>query len=417
MKKLIHSTENLYSRFVIVGCILLLLGCVDEVQVKTSNPISIRPSDVSESQGKLFYERLRLHALDDPFRGHSSSTRQILTTEFEKLKSEKEIDYEMVLDQAVTDGRISKIVKDLLLTYNRDILAYAEANPEVDKVTQWCSDRSNIIKSRKDLSDPEKEGLLLHQSLIKHFIKYSLESMPAFSDNKSARAMGGWKDIWCYLGCAVKNISSFSSVGGLAGPTGKLIGAGAGLIYTIIYPSGCNCGNSQACGYATGVSCPDVCYSASDGLNFSAWGYGQTPSEFLWEFYRDDLSNAPVRRTSSDEYRLTDAELNGASKVAVRLSTNCAGTYFYSTHYWTSPQDNGKPRPIVTAYEIGNNQVQYILSGDNIYNYQWSYIPPYRGSVIYQNGSTIFVQWQAGLRIGVNVDTSSPCGIASGSTY
>ncbi len=402
--------------------LLLFFACTENNNVVKPNQ-SLAIGDASAEQiGKIFYDHVSRHALEDPMAGVSENDRAPLEKEFNRLKARGSIDAKVILDEALTNGKITVAVHDGILKINQDLVPYVQANPDADLFIKWCQDKEGAVRNQEELTDVEKDRILVHLAIVKNYVLYTLQSLPATGPKSNINSRtDSWKSVLCQLGCAVNNISAFSSVGSLAGTYGTVIGAGVGLLYTIVNSAACNCSSPGSCGAATSISTADVCYSAANGMTFTAWGYGNTPGQFTWDFYREDLSNPPVTRaTSGDTYTLTNTELNGASKVAVRVTSNCSGTYFYSQYLWFSPTDYGKPRPSVSVLELGGNQAKYTATGTNLSTYTWQFVPAYRGSLVggSYSSSTITIQWvSAPLRIGASVTTTSACGSAQASAH
>jgi hypothetical protein len=430
-----NSTQHVSINLTLINLpllfLLLLFSCKDKSETVSPTETmrnAYSPNEsTSEYLGQMFYNHISQHALEDPLNILSEPDRLILAAKFDSLKAIGNISHKSVLDHALAKGEISKTARDVLLQYDHDLVEYVQQNPNADQSVKWCLAKEEAIKSRKDLNNAEKSRILNHQAILRYYVKYTLETLPLESSYTGpiARTAGG-QTILCYLGCAVSNIGAYSGVGGLAGTAGTWIGAGVGLIITIINSEACGCGSPTPCGYATSISSADACYSSSAGKTFTAWGYGATPIQFTWNFHPNDISYSPlVRATSVDNYKLTHAEwtgttfpnLNSAPKIAARITSNCSGTYFYSQYLWFAHSDAGKPRPIINVYEEGGNRARYVVNGANIQSVEFAYVPPYRGTVVSSTSNSITVQWEPNMRIGVYVTANSACGSTGTSAY
>jgi hypothetical protein len=398
---------------------ILVFACTEQNEVDRSIADQMRTAEFNSEQiGQMFYDRINTNALEDPMKDLGVEERQSFTEKFDKLKAKGTVSAKDVLDEQLSEGHITRAIHQAILQYNDDLYSLVQETSDVMVALRWCLDREEVIKKQADLTDFERARILIHQAILRNYIQATLEKLPDAKERTSAR-VEGWKSILCYVGCAIDNITAFSSVGAIAGTYGEIIGAGVGLIYTIVGgATACpNCAASPPpCQYATSISSPDVCYMAGGTKTFTAWGYGTTPIQFAWDFYDGANLNVPffTFATSTDQYTITAGQLGGRTNIAVRVRSNCSGTEKVSQYIWFSITDAGKARPKVLVSELGGNLARYTLGGaNNVTNSGWSFIPPYRGSLVAgsYSSTTITIQWvSAQMRIGANVTTSGNCG-------
>jgi hypothetical protein len=372
----------------------------------------------AEQIGELIYERITFNALEDPLQDVSEEERQSISEAFDRLKGKGSVNAKVVLDEQLEDGKITLAIHDGILKYNEDIMSLLDQISDVNEVDRWCLDREAAVKDRDDLTDVELEQILTHHAIIRNYVKAEIRK---FVEPRDAR-INGWKSIFCYIGCGINNITSFSSAGSLFGQYGAIAGAATGLVYTIAASESCGCSEPPACQQATSVSSPDVCYSAAQGKSFQAFGYGTTPAYFLWQFFEQGNYATPFHALSTtiDQYTLTNAQMGGRVSFVLRVVSYCNGTERFSPFLPFNINDAGRPRPRVTVTEMGGNQARYYVVGSNNGNPVWSFVPPYRGTLVAgnYNSNTITIQWVSPqLRIGANVTTTSPCGTATANAY
>jgi len=414
-------------------CLVLFLSCNGERN--TINPdtttyqvSSLRQDDDSnlnyQDWGNFFYHHIKYHlATVDAMTYVQESERQRYQAAFDSLKATGNFNYEETFDKAHAQKQISTVQRDIMKSYTKDLLLYVAQNEQESRAIQtWCLDREAEIKLRADLSLREKNLILTYQSILRNYLKFRLEEEPlSDSSQKKGRIMAIQDD--CSLLCPLNVVATFAGfASAFGGAGGAVIGTVYGILFLIFNPDVCSC--PGVCQQATAVSVEDVCYNPSNGLKFKAIGYGTNPpSELIWYFYRDNTSGSPIVKPSTlyssnlSDMVLTSSEINGASQIAVRVVSNCNGTYLNSQYFgYFVISELGKPRFVISHIsatdpskaQIGSTS-WFSITGANYVPVSW-YVSPTYGTVVQNSttGGNFGVQW--------HLPTGTPTVSASAST-
>lgn len=366
----------------------------------------------------------------DPLTYAPENLRAKYRNSIDSLKRSNDFDYNLAFDKALDAGRITERQNAALKGYVADLIAFKSSNPEKQAVQQWCLQKEQEIKDRTDLSFAEKNFVLTIQSFFRYYLKAMSEDLADEGnsfDPKRGRvlAINDDCDVLCPLGFIATFVGIGSAIGGVSGGA---IFFGAAVLALLVQPDICAC-PTNVCTYVRGISVEDVCYNPSVGLKFKAFGYGSNPQpvDLTWYFYRDALKSTPDVVKSSgtsgvgfDQMILTDAEIAGASQIAVKVLSNCGGNYLNSAHFgWYVKANLGKPRFVIYNLDSSNPNTGHIgqnshfgITGANYIPVNWFVSPTY-ATVLQNNqyGANFIVQWHYPTGTAtVSATANSACG-------
>lgn len=434
--------KNLSCLFVLL---VLAFSCRTEINsIELGQPRALGEQTFSnEKWGQFVYQHLKYYAVTvDPLSYVSADLRPTFKSQLDSLRKVKEFNYDLAFDKALASKKINANQSQAVRGFIKNLMDYMANRPDKKSVQDWFDQREKETKEREDLTYVEKDYILVVQSVFRYYLKNKthdlIDESPNLNSGSNNRASAdnlvksvpGGRAMAdnCNDLCPLNTIASFVGLGSaLGGVFGAAVFALGGIAVLIADPNICSCTTDQ-CTYVRGISTPDVCYNAGNGLRFKTYGYGNPqPVDLTWYFYRDNLKATPDVIKSSgtsglpyDEMVLTDAEIGGASQIAVKVLSNCNGNYLNSAHFgWYVPSNFGKPRFMIYNLDgynpntgvIGQNSY-FGITGANYVPVTWSVSSMY-ATVLQNNqyGANFIVQWHSPAGTAtVSASASTPCG-------
>lgn len=410
--------KKLIFTFIVLSSINFIFSCndgkiVNDVIPQTSKGANNARQDYDalshEDMGIFIYNTVKRHSSHfDPYTLLAEKERASLTSKIDSIKALKISDPNVVWEQAVKDGKMTKNVFDNLKKFKADGILFLNGESNIDAVDRWFVSEIEKTKNDESLLFDEKDVILQNKTTIRYIFKAYLEaSIP----NKSVK--NGRKATSCVLqmiSCIWGNVSTYMGIGSyVAGQVGGSVGALIGLF--ISYDS-CSC-DSEDCSYPKFISTPDICYVTYNGLDLITAGFGSSTNHLTWYF--TDSNGIPflIRDSNANVTHLYNEDLGGRTYFEVYVTAFCDGGAYPTSRVGIDINNLGKPSFFIsgnTNPQVGSQQV-YNISGRNLNNLTWGLGSI--GQIVYQNSYGITVNWNSTGYTYLYASAQSDCGYAS----
>lgn len=424
-------------KFEIVITCILLFGCTYDSLAPKLKYLEFSHarigSDLSvynhEQYSEMFYTHIKYYSSTvDLFSLLPQSIRETYKENLQSfIENNKGRSYVDLVNEGVTNGLYTRQFAETKVDHIRGLQRLLESGPEKSDISDWFMKSEDEIIESSLLTKPEKDKLLLHESLVKAVIRWNFEKnieLPSrFNANKANARIDEDCSFWSQLACWVGTITGFSAagdtvekLGGAADGSvlGAIISVGVGL--ATAYQT-CQCTvNKNFCGQALDASFPYRCYNIGDALICRAVGYGNIiPSQFVFTFWKNDnliTANQFYSNFTTNDYLYIPPGYitTSINDIAVQVQTSCNPNWFTSNYFgWFVPSDLGKPYFAIN----GNNNLPASSTGYSSYTYtadgplglstiQWqitsSGYPGYSASGTILSGATsaqVIIKWNS----------------------